>query len=147
VAALATVLAVLVGGGRAQSCALPGERRTDCGYVGIGQEECENSGCCWAPNYEPGEDYPWCFYKDMDLCQGYTVASRRDTELGFELELVLRAPYARPSAGAWHAVSSRWLLMSSDGIRHPPFCRSPTRPRQVQPVPARLQPADSDVRL
>jgi len=105
-AALAAVLIVLVGGGHTQSCALPGERRTDCGYVGIGQEECENSGCCWAPNYEPGEDYPWCFYKDMDLCQGYTVASRRDTELGFELELVLRASYTRSSAPAWRVASS-----------------------------------------
>eukprot|EP01089_Gocevia_fonbrunei_P016118 TRINITY_DN4924_c0_g1_i1.p1 TRINITY_DN4924_c0_g1~~TRINITY_DN4924_c0_g1_i1.p1 ORF type:complete len:526 (-),score=98.74 TRINITY_DN4924_c0_g1_i1:46-1623(-) len=32
--------------------------KTDCGYTGITQSQCESKGCCWAA--DPG--YPWCFY-------------------------------------------------------------------------------------
>ncbi len=42
-------------------------RRTDCGYVGINEQQCESKGCCWQPtsqgaSEQPG-DTPWCFYK------------------------------------------------------------------------------------
>ena len=82
----------------AQACSLPAERRTDCGYVGIGQAECEASGCCWSPLTLPGQDVPWCFYKDMDACRGYEVIARRETATGFELTLNNSSPYARAHA-------------------------------------------------
>ena len=89
---LLLLLALAGSGARAQSCALPGEQRVDCGYVGIGQTECEAAGCCWSPLTVPGEDYPWCFYKDLDVCEGYSVVGRRETNTGFELTLNLTAP-------------------------------------------------------
>jgi hypothetical protein len=94
VAALLAWAAVV--GVRAQACALPGELRRDCGYLGIGQGECEGRGCCWSPLTEPGNNWPWCFYKDLDVCAGYTVTAHRDTAAGFELSLNLTASYGPP---------------------------------------------------
>jgi hypothetical protein len=35
----------------------------DCGYTGIGAEECNNRGCCWAPLANNPNNVPYCFAK------------------------------------------------------------------------------------
>ncbi len=35
------------------------QNRTDCGYVGIQEQECLNRGCCWSP----ADNQPYCFVK------------------------------------------------------------------------------------
>lgn len=45
---------LLIGGllaalGTAQSCTLEDAQKTDCGYMGINQQQCESKGCCWRP--------------------------------------------------------------------------------------------------
>ena len=45
----------------AQECALQDIEKLDCGYLGITEVECVNSGCCWAPDDTPG--IPWCYRK------------------------------------------------------------------------------------
>jgi len=38
-------------------------KRSDCGYNGITQQDCEAKGCCYYPvDPNPG-NVPWCFYK------------------------------------------------------------------------------------
>jgi len=37
-------------------------QRSDCGYSGITQQECESKGCCYVP-IDPPNGQPWCFYK------------------------------------------------------------------------------------
>jgi len=37
-------------------------QRSDCGYSGITQQECESKGCCYVP-IDPPTGAPWCFYK------------------------------------------------------------------------------------
>ena len=85
--ALLALLALAPSRVAAQACSLPGSLRVDCGYVGIGQAQCEQAGCCWSPLSVPGEDYPWCFYKSNDVCAGYNVAARTETATGFQLAL------------------------------------------------------------
>ena len=34
--------------------------REDCGYYGIGSEECLSNKCCWMPSEVPNT--PWCFF-------------------------------------------------------------------------------------
>ncbi len=36
--------------------------RTDCGYMGITQSQCEQKGCCWKPASLKTNDIPWCFF-------------------------------------------------------------------------------------
>jgi hypothetical protein len=33
----------------AQQCDFSQDLRTDCGYMGINQAQCEAKGCCWRP--------------------------------------------------------------------------------------------------
>jgi len=40
-------------------CALNDADKRDCGYMGIGQSECQDSGCCWQQSTKSGT--PWCF--------------------------------------------------------------------------------------
>ena len=42
-------------------CKLDYDKRDDCGWYGVEQEECISMGCCWNPTPEdvPGE---WCFH-------------------------------------------------------------------------------------
>lgn len=48
----------------AQQCDVA--ERTDCGYMGITQSQCEQKGCCWKPAFSLWHksvgDTPWCFY-------------------------------------------------------------------------------------
>lgn len=39
---------------------MPDSTRSDCGYFGINQQECENENCCWDSDTP---DVPWCFFK------------------------------------------------------------------------------------
>eukprot|EP00475_Leptophrys_vorax_P045008 TRINITY_DN922_c0_g1_i1.p1 TRINITY_DN922_c0_g1~~TRINITY_DN922_c0_g1_i1.p1 ORF type:complete len:621 (-),score=167.52 TRINITY_DN922_c0_g1_i1:85-1947(-) len=40
-----------------------GGNRTDCGYYGINQGQCESKGCCWVPTTELSlGGIPWCFF-------------------------------------------------------------------------------------
>ena len=39
----------------------PSSSRTDCGYAGINQQQCESKGCCWSPTKSTSNDTPWCF--------------------------------------------------------------------------------------
>jgi len=32
-----------------QQCEVDEGSRTDCGYMGINQQQCEAKGCCWKP--------------------------------------------------------------------------------------------------
>ncbi len=38
--------------------------KSDCGYLGIGKEECESKGCCW----QEVTNQPWCFYSRKETC-------------------------------------------------------------------------------
>lgn len=35
--------------GASQSCSLEDAQKTDCGFFGINQQQCEGKGCCWKP--------------------------------------------------------------------------------------------------
>ena len=32
-----------------QSCSLEDAQKTDCGFMGINQQQCEAKSCCWRP--------------------------------------------------------------------------------------------------
>ena len=34
--------------------------KTDCGFIGVNQETCQDQGCCWNESQIEGE--PWCFH-------------------------------------------------------------------------------------
>ncbi|KAG0235892.1 hypothetical protein BGW42_004538 [Actinomortierella wolfii] len=61
--------------------------RRDCGYLGIGEKECTDRGCCWdsKPNNLNG---PWCFFK-QHACKGYKVVSQTETMDGLLIRLDL----------------------------------------------------------
>lgn len=46
--AFIVVLAIIVLAA-SQSCEVSESLRTDCGYFGINQQQCEAKGCCWKP--------------------------------------------------------------------------------------------------
>jgi len=64
----------------------PNGTRQDCGWVGIGEQECQSRACCWNPvEYSA----PWCFYSNgggeeppvpatckTTISHGYTVSSK-----------------------------------------------------------------------
>lgn len=58
----------VMGAPAACAVAVPEAERTDCGYVGVSQGECEGKGCCWSPTQSQGA--PWCF---QPLGGGYRV--------------------------------------------------------------------------
>ena len=39
----------LIIGVLSQSCTISQSARTDCGYAGITQQQCQSKGCCWQP--------------------------------------------------------------------------------------------------
>ncbi len=45
------------------TCDTLDQDKTDCGYVGITQSECEQKSCCWAESSSP--QTPWCFNKQV----------------------------------------------------------------------------------
>uniref|UniRef100_A0A0G4G7C0 glucan 1,4-alpha-glucosidase n=1 Tax=Chromera velia CCMP2878 TaxID=1169474 RepID=A0A0G4G7C0_9ALVE len=42
------------------TCTVPEAKRTDCGYVGINEDECVKKNCCWEA--AQSSDTPWCFF-------------------------------------------------------------------------------------
>eukprot|EP01012_Entosiphon_sulcatum_P031968 TRINITY_DN406_c0_g1_i1.p1 TRINITY_DN406_c0_g1~~TRINITY_DN406_c0_g1_i1.p1 ORF type:complete len:435 (-),score=67.90 TRINITY_DN406_c0_g1_i1:1243-2547(-) len=44
----------------APSCTV--QRRVDCGFVGITEQQCVAQGCCWVPVSPNPDNLPWCFY-------------------------------------------------------------------------------------
>ena len=51
--------------GSGLSCSIDRENRRECGYKGIGKQECEERDCCYKiDDYE--SDIPWCFYGYQD---------------------------------------------------------------------------------
>uniref|UniRef100_A0A7S4LNP1 glucan 1,4-alpha-glucosidase n=1 Tax=Oxyrrhis marina TaxID=2969 RepID=A0A7S4LNP1_OXYMA len=46
----------------ADQCDVAEEQRSDCGFVGVTQDQCESKGCCWKEAGQ-GSSVPWCYYK------------------------------------------------------------------------------------
>jgi alpha-glucosidase len=69
----------------------PDGMRTDCGYVGINQQQCEAKGCCWSPASGGRGDIPWCFYAS-NPASGYSVKSSAIRTDGMDLTLALNSP-------------------------------------------------------
>ena len=64
------------------SCAQLEELKTDCGWFGITQEECEARNCCVA---EPKiEGKPWCFYGIDDIPTYITRFSEKSCSIDRE---------------------------------------------------------------
>lgn len=60
------------------SSSLPVQLRSDCGYIGITEDQCSSKGCDWLPSEDA--KIPWCF-RPMPQCnKGYTVANESDTK-------------------------------------------------------------------
>eukprot|EP00494_Astrolonche_serrata_P011749 UN11846 len=51
------------------NCDVAVDKRQDCGFSGINQQQCEGIGCCWVPvNLLNGVDgVPWCFLVVINL--------------------------------------------------------------------------------
>lgn len=47
------------------TCEILDQDKTDCGYIGITQSECETKSCCWSESANPS--IPWCYNK-VNLC-------------------------------------------------------------------------------
>ncbi|XP_066910387.1 uncharacterized protein [Clytia hemisphaerica] len=45
-----------------------GAVRKECGYVGIGRDECFTKGCCWAP-LPSGQNGAWCYESPSNKLQ------------------------------------------------------------------------------
>ncbi|CAH3193151.1 unnamed protein product [Porites evermanni] len=64
-------------GGRCDGIAK--QYRTDCGWIGISKNECNDRCCCWKE--EPGTydtPWPWCFYPEGHRCQGIAQDDRKE---------------------------------------------------------------------
>ena len=55
-------------------CDVETSLRTDCGYDGINQRQCESKSCCWKPtNSDRLSGTPWCFYQaGSNPCENIT---------------------------------------------------------------------------
>lgn len=71
--AFLSILAAIVVVGVASDCAVSDSSKTDCGFLGVTQSQCESKGCCWAESSTSG--IPWCFYQSgyNSNCFGYQV--------------------------------------------------------------------------
>lgn len=63
--------ALLLGSALSQNCTIADQDKTDCGYYGINQAQCQAKGCCWQPANNFYEMFmkrgsengiPWCFF-------------------------------------------------------------------------------------
>jgi len=56
--------------------------RTDCGFMGITQQQCEAKQCCWKPAMTKENDTPWCFFPaGQNPCEKIDFAGK---EPGFD---------------------------------------------------------------
>ena len=53
-----TIISIIYG---QSSCNINNNDKTDCGFVGITQQQCQSKGCCWDEVYD-GSSTPWCFH-------------------------------------------------------------------------------------
>lgn len=53
-------------------CDAEDHEKVDCGFVGVDQNMCERSGCCWKPS-TPGSGTPWCFFDKNTVSKVRTV--------------------------------------------------------------------------
>lgn len=44
------------------TCPVSDTDKSDCGFHGVSESECEDKGCCWAESHT-GRNVPWCFHK------------------------------------------------------------------------------------
>ena len=48
-------------------CDVDDGSKIDCGFSGIDEDTCTDSGCCWDPvQNDGGANVPWCFYTSMN---------------------------------------------------------------------------------
>ena len=69
-----------------QSCAVNDSKKTDCGFMGVTEDQCLTKGCCWYPLSE-GSSTPWCYASEG--VGGYTLSNFKETILGYEGSLSL----------------------------------------------------------
>lgn len=87
-AALVVALAAgIAHGGATCRAAAP---RSDCGYVGITQQQCQSKGCCWDPVGGSDDGTPWCFHPSAEV-RGYKVTHAAKTGAAVEAESALAA--------------------------------------------------------
>mmetsp|Transcript_31922 Transcript_31922/g.69889 ORF Transcript_31922/g.69889 Transcript_31922/m.69889 type:complete len:502 (+) Transcript_31922:46-1551(+) len=70
-------------------CDVSTAARSDCGFVGVDQGQCEAKGCCWKPTQTEAEnggveDVPWCYYKAASCPLKYETTGQpyTDAEIG-----------------------------------------------------------------
>lgn len=85
-----------------QNCNNNSNSKTDCGYTGITQDQCESKGCCWFPvrsffvifdltiffKVQNANGIPWCFY-GSDYIKGYQASNVQTSNSGLEADLTL----------------------------------------------------------
>ena len=54
-----------------KECDISAYDRIDCGYYGIGLEECQSRGCCWQPSDLPGVN--WCYHSNSKYFESATL--------------------------------------------------------------------------
>jgi hypothetical protein len=96
------VLLQLLVGAFSQSCSISLTARTDCGFVGVTQQQCESKGCCWQPVWikppinpltiqvEGSSDagIPWCYFT-APYVEGYKATNVQTSSTGLEANLIL----------------------------------------------------------
>jgi len=68
-----------------KSCEVDANSRQDCGYIGITQNECVSSGCCWAESSING--VPWCFYSKTKPVKTTTILKATTTKITTTLKV------------------------------------------------------------
>jgi len=65
----------------ATTCNIDNSAKSDCGYTGITQSQCQSKGCCWVAESQ-NSAIPWCYYPG-DSTPGYSLSSVTQTANGF----------------------------------------------------------------
>jgi len=65
----------------------PNGPRTDCGFYGITQDQCQAKSCCWGPVFEAdgskSGDTPWCFFPNSAPATQYNLINITQTSTGY----------------------------------------------------------------
>jgi len=112
------------------------ESKSDCGYVGIDEQQCVNRGCCWQPSQSGA---PWCFHGQTSVPQ-WVVGSSFPSATGITAQIKL----ANAGAGTYGpALNELQLQIDFDTDSRAHFkLTDPSRaryeiPEEVLPVPPR----------
>jgi len=76
----------VVGASSSGTCAVVDSSKEDCGFMGITESQCYESGCCWVPA-GTNSDEPWCYKQGSH--QGYKLSNWSETQTGYEGSLSL----------------------------------------------------------